>query len=87
VTLILCNYCESSNCDVYNCPYLDYVDATSTKLEGTIKAMTDKIVEIMKERIAEYSHYFNPCRMDYNESDSSLGSPKLEVNFLMTLPY
>jgi len=34
----------------------------------------------MKEKIVEYFHYFNHNREDYNEPDSSLESPKLEVS-------
>jgi len=33
----------------------------------------------MKERIIEYSHNFHQNYDDYNESNSSLGSPKPEV--------
>ena len=34
----------------------------------------------MKVRIAEYSQCFNQSRENCNEPDSSLGSPKFEVN-------
>ena len=33
VSPILCDYCESSNHNVHNCPYHDYVDATYVTLE------------------------------------------------------
>jgi len=44
--------------------------------------MTDKMVEKMKQRIAEYSHYFSHSREDTNlhELDSCLGSPKPKVS-------
>ena len=38
------------------------------------------MIEKIKERIAEYSHYFNRSRENYSETNSSLGSPKPEVN-------
>ena len=34
---ILFDYCGSSDHDVYNCPYHDYVDATCASLTKTIK--------------------------------------------------
>ena len=42
--------------------------------------MTDKMVDAMKERIAEYSQYVNRSEENYNDSNSSLGSPKTKVS-------
>ena len=47
-----CGYCASSNHDVHNCPYHDYVDATCASLGKKINEFTDKMEETMKERIA-----------------------------------
>jgi len=43
--------------------------------------MTDKVVETMQERIAEYSHYSNQSKENYNEPNSTLGSPKPAASF------
>ena len=45
-----------------------------------VNEFIDKMVETMKERIVEYSKYFNQSRENYSELDSSLGSPKLEIS-------
>ena len=69
---VFCDYCESSNHDAYNCPYRAYVDAICASVEKKINELINKMVETMKERIAEYSHGFNRSRENYNESDSKL---------------
>jgi len=58
------------------------VNATPASLGKIINEITDKMAETMKERIIEYSDYFNKNRDDYNEPDSSLESPKPEVSSL-----
>jgi len=40
---------------------------------------TEKVVQTMKVRITEYSHYISRSRESCNESDSNLGSPKPAV--------
>jgi len=80
IPLVLCDYCESSDHDVRNYPYHDYVNATCVSIEKTIHGLTQKMVETMKERITEYSHYFNHSRDNYNEPDSYLASPKSKVS-------
>ena len=45
---ILCDYVESSDHDVHNCPYHDYVDAICANVEKKLTEMTNKIVETMK---------------------------------------
>ena len=42
--------------------------------------MTDQFIETMKLRIAEYSQCFNQNRETSSEIDSSLGSPKPDIN-------
>ena len=74
---VLCDSCESSCHDVCSCSYRD---ATCASMEKRINELTDKMLEIMQVRITEYSHCFNQNREQYNESDSSLGSPKPEVS-------
>jgi len=78
----LCNYYESSDHDVHTCLYRDYVDAIYARVKKAINDMTDKMIENMKKRIAEYSLCFSHKREDINfqEPDSSLGSPKPEVS-------
>jgi len=80
--LVLCDYCESSDHDVHTCPYRAYVDATSASAKKMINELTDKMVETVKEKIAEYSYYFSHNREDTNlyRPDFSLGSPKPEVS-------
>jgi len=82
VSHALCDYCESSDHDVHTCPYRDYADATCGSIEKTINEMTNLMVEIMKQRIAQYFNCFNHSREDINlhKNDSSLGSPKPEVS-------
>jgi len=77
---VLDDSCESSNHDVLTCPYRSYVDATCASMEKKINELTDKMIENMKVRIAEYSQWFNQSRENCNEFDSSLGSPKLGVS-------
>jgi len=55
VPLVLCDYCESSDHDVHACPYHAYVDATCASVEKKINELTGKMIEIMEERILEYS--------------------------------
>ena len=76
----MCHYYESFYHNAPNFPYHDYVDTRCASLGKTLNEMTDKIVEIIKEIIATYSHYFNHNRNDYNEPDSSIESLKLEVS-------
>jgi len=52
---MLCDYCESSDRDGCNYTYHAYVDAKCVSVEKTIKDMTDKMVDKMKDRVAEYS--------------------------------
>jgi len=77
---VLCNYCESSYHDSCKCPYRAYVDATCASVEKKINELTDKMVENITKRIAEYSHYFSHSMETYNEPNSSLGFPKIEVS-------
>jgi len=77
---ILCEYCDSYDHNTCNCPYRAYVDATWASVEKKINELTDKIIENMKVRIAEYSQCFNQSRENCNKSDSSLGSPKSEIS-------
>ena len=77
---VLCDYCESSNHDILTCPYHAYVDATCASVEKKINELTDKMIENIKVRIAEYSQCFNQSRENYNAPNSSLGSPKSEVS-------
>ena len=44
---VLCDYCESFEHDVHDCPYTDYVDATSASLRKTINELTNKMIETM----------------------------------------
>jgi len=80
VSPVLCNYCDSSDHDTCNCPYRAYVDATCVSVEKEINELTDKMIENMKVRIAEYSQYFSQSRENYSGPDSSLGSPKPRVS-------
>jgi len=80
ISPILCEYCDSSGHDTCNCPYCDYVDATYASVEKKLYELTDKMIENMKVRIAEYSQCFNQSRANCNESNSSLGSLKPEVS-------
>ena len=73
---MLCDYCQSSDHDVLTCPFRIYIDATCAHVEKKIKKLTDKIIENIKVRIAEYSQCFHQSRENCNESDSSLGSSK-----------
>ena len=66
MTPFWCNYYESSDYDVHNCIFRDYVDATCASLGKTTHELTNKMVETVKERIAKYSHCFNQSREDYN---------------------
>jgi len=77
---VLCDYCESSDHDAYSYPCCDYVDAKYASMEKRLNELTDKLIEIMKDRIIEYSHCSNRSRENCDESDSSLGSPKPEVS-------
>ena len=79
---VLCDYCESSDQDSCNCPYRAYVDIECVSVEKMIKNMTDRMVETMKERVAEYSQCFTQSRVDTNlqEPNCSLGYPKPEVS-------
>ena len=52
---VLCDYCASFDHDVHSCPYRAYVNATCASVEKKINQLTDKMVEIMKEIIIEYS--------------------------------
>ena len=56
---IWCNYCESSAHDACSCPYCDYFNAQCASVEKKINELTDKMMEIMKARITEHSHFFN----------------------------
>ena len=49
-------------------------------MEKRINELADKMLEIMKVRITEYSHSFSQSRENCNESDSNLGSPKPAVS-------
>ena len=55
------------------------MDATCANIEKKINELSDKMIENMKARITEYSQCFNHSRENYNEPDSSLGSPKSKV--------
>ena len=50
---VLCDYCESSYHDTCTCPCWNYIDATCASVEKKINDMTDRMIETMKERIAE----------------------------------
>ena len=80
MSLVLSEYCDSSNHDTCNCPHHGCIDATCASIEKTINELIDKMIENMKVRIAEYSQCFNQSRENCNEPDSSLGSPKPEVS-------
>jgi len=45
------------------------------------KDMTNEMVEIIKDNLVEYSHYFNQSMEDYNghATNSSLGSLESEL--------
>ena len=77
---VLCDYCECSDHNAYNGLYRDYVNAACASLGKIINEMAIKMLEAMKERIAEYSHYFNQNRDDCIEPDLSLESSKPEVS-------
>jgi len=77
---ILCYYCEFFYHDACNYPFHDYVDATCARLGKMINELTDKMIETMKERIAEYSYCFNHNRKNYNGPNSSSGFPKPKVS-------
>ena len=51
----LCDRCESSAHDAWNCPYRDYIDATCASVEKMMDDMIDKMIETSKVRITEYS--------------------------------
>jgi len=76
VSPILCDYYESSDHNVHNCPFRDYVDATCVRLEKTINKLTDKMIKTMKEKIVDYSHCFNQRMEDSNlhKLESNLAS-------------
>ena len=57
VSPTFCDYCESFAHNAYNCRYHAYVDAKCVSVEKTIKDMTDKMVDKMKDRVAEYSRW------------------------------
>jgi len=57
VLLILYDCCQSSDHDVHNCNYHDYVDATCASLRKTTNELADKMIETMKKRIVEYSYF------------------------------
>jgi len=80
VSLVLCKYCDSHDQDTCNCPYRAYVDATCASGEKEINELTDKMIENLKVRIAEYSQCLSQIRENYSESDSSLESPKPRVS-------
>jgi len=81
VSPVLYDYYESSNHGACNCPYCDYVHTTCASVGKTINDMTDKMIESIKKRIAEYSHC-SCSREDINlqEPDSRLGSSKPAVS-------
>jgi len=49
-------------------------------VEKKINELTDKMIENIKVRVAEYSQYFNQSRENCNEPDSSLGTSKPKVS-------
>jgi len=59
---VLCEYYDSYDNDTCNCPYRAYVDATCASVKKKINELTDKMIENMKVRIAEYSQCFNQRR-------------------------
>ena len=59
-----CCYFGSSNHDACNCPHRDYIDATHASMDKTINDVTDKMIEMLKKRIAKYSHCFSHRRED-----------------------
>jgi len=77
---VLRYYCKSSDHDVYNFPYRDYIDATCTSLGKTINELINKMVGTMRERIIEYFPCFNHSRENYNEPNSCLRYPKHKVS-------
>jgi len=77
---ILCDYCESSDHDAHTYPYRAYVDATRTSFEKKFSEMTDQMIETMNARNATCSQCFNQNRETYSDFDSSLGSPKHDIN-------
>jgi len=77
---VLCEYYESSDHDACDCPYRDYVDAVCASIEKALNELNYKMVEIIKERIVEYSQCFNQSRENYSKPDSSLGSPEPVVS-------
>ena len=58
---VWCDYCESSAHDACTCPYRDF-DAQCASMEKRLDDLTDKMLEIIKVRITEYSHCFSPTR-------------------------
>ena len=77
---VLCDYCESPDHDASACPYRDYIDGTCASFEKKINDMTEKMIETMKLRFAEYSQCFVQNREPSSEIDSGLRSPKLDVD-------
>jgi len=77
---VLCDYCESSDHAAYTCPFRAYVDATYASVEKKINELTNKMIENLKVRIAEYSQCINQSRKNCNKPNSRLGSPKPEVS-------
>ena len=73
---VLCDYCESPDHDASACPYR----AACARPEKKIDDMTDQMIETMKLRIAEYSQCFDQIREPSSEIDSSLGSPKPDID-------
>ena len=73
---VLCDYCESSNHNACNYPYRAYIDAKCASVKKTINALTNRMLETMKVRIAKYSQCFTQSRENCSEPDSSLGSPE-----------
>ena len=63
---MLCNYYKSSDHDTCNGLYRDYIDATCASDDKTINDITDKMIENMKVRIAEYSQCSNQSRENCN---------------------
>ena len=77
---VLCDYCESPYHDASTCPYREYVDATCASFEKKLNDMTNQMIETMKLRFAEYSQCFVQNRETSSEIDSSLGSPKPDID-------
>ena len=61
----MCDHCESGH-DVHKCLYCDYFEAQYARIEKTMKDMIVKMIETMKERIAQYSHCFSQSMEDKN---------------------